>query len=134
MHNVPSDPSGAGVCAFASRDINKAEVICEYEGEHISLEEAEIREKRYEEGGRPCALMVIEIAGHQIAWVLILQYRREFTFLLNLWRPKIVRSILNTPYESCAIVIGICSFQKWCKHQILAFKVSNFVFDKPAML
>jgi len=67
LHNVPSDPRGAGVCAFASRDINKAEVICEYEGEHISLEEAEIREKRYEEGGRPCVLMVIESAGHQIA-------------------------------------------------------------------
>jgi len=67
LHNVPSDPRGAGVCAFASRDITKAEVICEYEGEHISLEEAEIRGKRYEEEGRPCVLMVIESAGHQIA-------------------------------------------------------------------
>ena len=67
MHNEPSDLHGAGVCAFVSRDINKAEVICEYEGEHISLEEKEIHEKHYEEEGRPCVLMVIESAGHQIA-------------------------------------------------------------------
>ena len=45
----------------------KGEIICEYEGEITSVEEAERRERQYEEQGRPCVLMVIESAGHQIA-------------------------------------------------------------------
>lgn len=66
-YNVPSDPRGAGMCAFASRDIKKGEIICEYEGEVISLQEADWREKLYEAEGRPCTLMVIESAGHNVA-------------------------------------------------------------------
>ena len=42
---MTSDPCGARICAFASRDIKKSEIICEYEGEIISHEEAEEREK-----------------------------------------------------------------------------------------
>ncbi|XP_074610033.1 uncharacterized protein LOC141864198 [Acropora palmata] len=67
LHEVPSDPRGAGICAFASRDIQKCEIICEFEGEHISLDEAERREALYSEQGRPCTLMVIESGAMQIA-------------------------------------------------------------------
>ena len=55
------------MCAFASRDIKKGEIICEYEGEVISLQEADRREKLYEAEGRPCTLVVIESAGHHVA-------------------------------------------------------------------
>ena len=55
------------MCAFASRDIQKCEIICEFEGEHISLDEAERREALYNEQGRPCTLMVIESGAMQIA-------------------------------------------------------------------
>ena len=65
MHNVPSDPRGAGVCAFASRYLEKGEVICEYEGEVITTEEAGKREKDYAMQGN--ALVVIESGGNQIA-------------------------------------------------------------------
>ena len=64
---MPSDPRGAGTCAFASRDIEKCEIICEYEGERISLDEAERREALYMERGRPCTLMVIQSGALQIA-------------------------------------------------------------------
>ena len=38
---MPSDTvRKAGKCAFASRDIRKSEVICEYEGEVVTVEEA----------------------------------------------------------------------------------------------
>ena len=67
VNEVPSDPRGAGICAFASRDIQKCEIICEFEGEHISLDEAERREALYSEQGRPCTLMVIESGAMQIA-------------------------------------------------------------------
>ena len=55
------------MCAFASREIKKGEIICEYEREVISLQEADRREKQYEAEGRPCTLMVIESAGHHVA-------------------------------------------------------------------
>ena len=67
LHDVPSDPRKAGKCAFASRDIKKCEVICEYEGEVVSIEEARRREENYQEEGKVCALMVLESAGRQIA-------------------------------------------------------------------
>ncbi|KAJ7391460.1 hypothetical protein OS493_018507 [Desmophyllum pertusum] len=67
LHDVPSDPRGAGICAFASRDIKKSEIICKYEGEVISLEEAKRREHLYQEQGKVCALMVLESKGSQIA-------------------------------------------------------------------
>ncbi|KAL9977476.1 hypothetical protein ACROYT_G014882 [Oculina patagonica] len=67
IQNVKSDPRGAGNCAFASRDIRKGEVICEYEGEVISLQEATQREKIYENEGKPCTLMVLDAGGRQIA-------------------------------------------------------------------
>ena len=65
---MPSDLARrAGKCAFASRDIKKCEVICEYEGEVVTVEEAKRREEMYREEGKVCALMVLESAGHQIA-------------------------------------------------------------------
>jgi len=65
---VPSDPvRKAGKCPFASRDIKKCEVICEYEGEVLTLEEAKRREEIYREERKVCALMVFESAGRQIA-------------------------------------------------------------------
>ena len=64
---MKSDPHGAGICAFASRDIDKGEIICEHKGERISLEEARTREDIYEAKGKACALMVIDSAGRQIA-------------------------------------------------------------------
>ena len=67
LHDVPSDPvRKAGKCAFASRDIEKGEVICEYEGELLSEEEAKRREEVYGEEGKVCALMVFESAGRRI--------------------------------------------------------------------
>ncbi|KAL9961709.1 hypothetical protein ACROYT_G030706 [Oculina patagonica] len=67
VHKVLTDPRGAGNCAFASRDIEKGEIICEYEGEKIDSKEVRQREEMYEREDRPCTLMVIESAGHQIA-------------------------------------------------------------------
>lgn len=67
MHAVLADPRGAGICVFASRDIEMGQVIVEYEGEVISLEEAGEREKRYQRKGKSCAMMVLESAGNQIA-------------------------------------------------------------------
>ena len=65
---MPSDPiRKAGKCAFASRDIKKCEVICEYEGEVLTLEEAKRCEEIYRLEGKVCALMVFESAGRQIA-------------------------------------------------------------------
>ena len=66
LHDVPSDPRGAGLCAFASRDIEKGEVICEYEGEKIPMEEANQREQLYAVQGKPCTMMVVESAGSNI--------------------------------------------------------------------
>ena len=48
-------------------ETEKCEIICEYEGERISVEEAERREALYREEGRPCTLMVIESGALQIA-------------------------------------------------------------------
>ena len=45
MHNVPSDPCGAEMCAIASWDIKNGKIIYEYEGEVISLQEDDRREK-----------------------------------------------------------------------------------------
>ena len=68
LHDVPSNPvRKAGKCAFASRDITKCEIICEYEGELLTVEEAKAREESYREEGKVCALMVFESAGRQIA-------------------------------------------------------------------
>ena len=60
-------PEGRGLCAFVSRDIERGEVIVEYEGEVISLEEAGEREKRYQRERKSCTMMVLESAGNQIA-------------------------------------------------------------------
>ena len=60
IHDVPSDPRGAGVCAFASRDVERGEVVVEYTGELITLEEAKVREERYAKEGKACTLMVVE--------------------------------------------------------------------------
>ena len=51
------------MCAFASRDVERGEVVVEYEGEVIGLEEAREREKRYEEEERTCTLMFLESRG-----------------------------------------------------------------------
>ena len=64
-----TDPRNAGVCAFASRDIERGEVVVEYEGEVIGLEEAREREKRYEEEERTCTLMLLESRGDQVAYL-----------------------------------------------------------------
>ncbi|KAJ7373262.1 hypothetical protein OS493_012851 [Desmophyllum pertusum] len=66
LHAVPSDPRNAGICAFAARDIARYEIVCEYTGESISLEEASRREERYAERQRPCTLMVLESNGKQV--------------------------------------------------------------------
>ena len=57
------------MCAFASRDVERGEVVVEYEGEVIGLEEAREREKRYEEEERTCTLTFLESRGDQIAYV-----------------------------------------------------------------
>ena len=67
IHDVPSDPRGAGRCAFANRDIERGEIVAEYQGEHVSLAEAATREENYAREGKICALMVIESEGRQIA-------------------------------------------------------------------
>jgi len=55
------------VCAFASRDIERGEVVVEYEGEVIGMEEARAREAQYEATGKSCTLMVINSAGREVA-------------------------------------------------------------------
>lgn len=67
IHDVPSDPRGAGRCAFACRDVERGEVVVEYVGEVISMSEAATREVRYADVGKICTLMVIESRGDQIA-------------------------------------------------------------------
>ena len=57
------------MCAFASRDVERGEVVVEYKGEVIGLEEAREREKRYEEEERTCTLMFLESRGDQVAYV-----------------------------------------------------------------
>ena len=66
-HEVPTDPRNAGVCAFAARDVERGEVVVEYEGEVIDSEEAREREKRYEEEQRTCAMIFLESRGYQVA-------------------------------------------------------------------
>ena len=60
------NPRNAGVCAFTSRDIERGEVVVEYDGERVEMEEAARREERYTEEGRPCTLMVIKRARQQV--------------------------------------------------------------------
>lgn len=67
IHDVPSDPRGAGRCTFACRDVERGEVVVEYVGEVISMSEAATREVRYADVGKICTLMVIESRGDQIA-------------------------------------------------------------------
>ena len=55
------------MCAFASRDIERGEIVVEYEREVIGLEEAREREKRYEEEERTCTLMFLESRGDQVS-------------------------------------------------------------------
>ena len=65
---MPSDlVRKAGKCAFASRDIRKCEIICEYEGEVVTMEEAKARKESYRDGGKAYTLMDFDSAGHQIA-------------------------------------------------------------------
>ena len=54
------------ICAFTSRDIERGEVVVEYDGERVEMEEAVRREERYTEEGRPCTLMVIKRARQQV--------------------------------------------------------------------
>jgi len=65
--HVSSDPRGAGRCAFANRDIERGEIVVEYQGEHVSLVEVAMREEKYAREGKICTLRVIESGGHQIA-------------------------------------------------------------------
>ena len=55
------------MCAFASRDVERGEVVVEYEGEVIDSVEARDREERYEEEQRTCAMMFLESRGDQVA-------------------------------------------------------------------
>ena len=70
LHEVPTDPRNAGVCAFAAMDMERGEVVVEYEGEVIDSEEAREREKRYEEEQGTCATMFLKSKGYQVAQVL----------------------------------------------------------------
>lgn len=48
---MPSDPvRKAGKCAFASRDIRKCRIMCEYEGELLTVEEAKVCKESYKRG------------------------------------------------------------------------------------
>lgn len=67
VHDVPSDPRGAGKCAFAKRDIERGEVVAEYTGEVISVMEATEREAEYARVGKTCTLMVICHRGQSLA-------------------------------------------------------------------
>ena len=67
IHDVPSDPRGACRCWFACRDIERGEVVVEYEGKVISMSEAATHEACYAAVGKMCTLMVIESKGHHIA-------------------------------------------------------------------
>jgi len=67
VHDVPSDPRGAGKCAFATRDIQRGEVVAEYTGEVISEAEAAVREERYGREGKTCTLMVLDHKGQRLA-------------------------------------------------------------------
>ena len=66
IHDVPSDPRGAGCCAFACRE--RGEFVVKYVGEVISMSEAATCEARYADVGKICTPMVIESRGHQIAY------------------------------------------------------------------
>ena len=48
-------------------ETEKCEIICQYDGEGNSLDEAERREALYSEQGRPCTLIVIESGALQVA-------------------------------------------------------------------
>lgn len=64
---MPSDlVRKAGKCAFASRDIRKCRIMCEYEGELLTVEEAKVCKESYREEGKVCTLMVLKSAGRQI--------------------------------------------------------------------
>ena len=60
------NPRNAGICAFTSRDIERGEVVVEYDGERVEMEEAARREEKYTEEGRSCTLMVIKRARQQV--------------------------------------------------------------------
>ncbi|CAH3185234.1 unnamed protein product [Porites lobata] len=67
VHDVPSDPRGAGKCAFAKKDVERGQVVAEYTGELISMTEATKREAEYARVGKTCTLMVIDHRGQSIA-------------------------------------------------------------------
>ena len=67
MHDVPSDPRGAGKCAFAKTDVERGQVVAEYTGEVTSMMEATKREAEYARVGKTCALMVIRHRGQSLA-------------------------------------------------------------------
>ena len=47
IHDVPCEPRGAGHCASANWDIERGEIVVEYQGKHVSLVEAAIRKENY---------------------------------------------------------------------------------------
>ncbi|KAM7442629.1 SET domain containing (lysine methyltransferase) 8a [Porites harrisoni] len=67
VHDAPSDPRGAGKCAFARKDVERGQVVAEYTGELISMTEATKREAEYARVGKTCTLMVIDHRGQSIA-------------------------------------------------------------------
>ena len=67
MHDVPSDPRGAGKCAFAKTDVERGQVVAEYTGEVISTTEATEHEAEYARVGKTCTLMVIRHHGQSLA-------------------------------------------------------------------
>ena len=69
------------MCAFVSQDIKKGEIIWEYEGEVISLQEADRRKKLYETMGSPFQLMAIESAGHNVAQVFLKELNNNNIYL-----------------------------------------------------
>ena len=62
----PVTPEGQVAVRFANRDIKRGEIVVEYQGEHVSLVEAAMREEKYAREGKICILMVIESGGRQI--------------------------------------------------------------------
>ena len=66
MFEVPSDPRGAGKCAFAKEDVERGQVVAEYTRELISMMEATEREAEYATVGKTCTLMVIRHRGQSL--------------------------------------------------------------------
>ena len=67
MHDVPSDPRGAGKCALAKKDVERGQAVVKFTGELISMTEATKREAEYARVGKTCTLIVIDHCGQSIA-------------------------------------------------------------------